>query len=90
MISQRIKNIIALSEKTYGKLGSKIPGSKLFRGYCTTCGEPIRNRDGVLGLCSKCSEDSEKVVRVGHKPRIDRDDDDEDGSWANCVKAYEE
>jgi hypothetical protein len=44
----------------YGNSGSPIPGSKLIRSYCQSCGEPIRvpypepNQPIGTGPCIKC------------------------------------
>ena len=44
----------------YGAPGSRIPGSRYFRGYCRICGEPIRvtnnnPRKAVLQECENCA-----------------------------------
>ena len=43
--------------RQYGAPGSPIPGSRLYRGYCVGCGEPIRvvDPDRALGIyCRGC------------------------------------
>lgn len=51
--------------KVRGDLGAKIPGSKMFRGYCIRCGEPIRvmhkqNAATSLGTCCNGGSGSQR------------------------------
>ena len=73
--------------ETYGQIGSPIPGSRLVRDYCATCGEPIRVTScGGEHICSSC--------RAGWHPGYGTPfyvpDTDADGVWANIVKKVED
>lgn len=40
----------------YGRPGEPIPGSRLVRGYCPTCNDPIRINPGQHPLLTECKD----------------------------------
>lgn len=76
--------------KKYGSVGSKIPGSCLYRSYCDTCGEPIRVTEAYMdcfGNCSHCR--SNEHPGYGSPHSTNDVDEDANGGWSNVVKALD-
>lgn len=51
----------------FGRIGSRIEGSNLFRDYCISCGQPIRVVDaGKPNTCLDCKPDGVPGARSGN------------------------
>ena len=42
---------VKFDQSKWGRIGSRIEGSKLFRDYCVCCAEPIRVASVTPGAC---------------------------------------
>jgi hypothetical protein len=73
----------------YGEPGCKIPGSRMLRAYCPSCGGPMRVTPSSRSLlkCSSCqhAEDFHPGYNSTRCPR----DGGEDPGWHDAVRAIE-
>ena len=91
-ISMRSRKKVEPDIQKFGKPGSVIPGSKLFRAYRGCCGQPVRVTPGNVRDDGTSIEDCyacKAGLMIGHGSQNYVRDDGEDGSWANVVAANE-
>ena len=93
MSNKSIIVVPARTEAVYGKAGTPIPGSRMCRWYCWSCGEPIRvtivptsAREASLCECEVCSGTKRHLMPGGYAGPVD---EDSDGSIGNAQRNLE-
>jgi len=91
LTKQERADVLDANIAKWGEVGSPIPGSRMYRWYCTECLRPIRvltpddsNNAGIC--CEVCSGTKKRLTPGGIAGPVD---EDSDGNYGNKQRAME-